>query len=164
MPDRSPPQTWHGIGLVSFTAAGAASVIGTFLPWLRTGRRTRSSYELFELVDRLGFAPDGAVGVLLRAWPVVPLLVTVAVVLTWWRRLSFGLVASALAALYVGGVSLALVVGADDTPIDLGIGPLVCSIASVAFFANALVLQLTGRLRHEAPAVPPVPSPHADTR
>ena len=164
MPDRLPPRRSHGVGLVVLTALGVACVGGTFLPWLRTGSRTRSSYELFELVERLGFAPDGVVGVLLRMWPVVPLLVTSAVVLNWWRHLLSGAVAATLAACYVGGVSIALVVGARDRPIDLGAGPAWCSVTSSAFLVNALVLQWTGRLRPPARAAPPVPSAHADSR
>jgi hypothetical protein len=49
-------------------------VVGSLLPWVRTGRRRRSSYDLIGLADRLGVLPAGAAGVLARAWVLAPLL------------------------------------------------------------------------------------------
>ena len=44
----------------ALTAIGLALVVvGSFLPWFRSGRRARSSYELFDLVDRLDLLSDG---------------------------------------------------------------------------------------------------------
>lgn len=157
----APSSRWHRAGLAAFTGLGTLCLVGTFLPWLRMGSRSRSSYDLFGLVDRLGFAPDGAIGVLVRAWPLVPLLFTLAVIVNWWGRLTIGLVAATVAAMYVGGVSIALLVGASGTPVEVETGAVVSSIASAAFFVNALVLQITGRLRSESSDGPPVPSPHA---
>jgi len=164
MVDRPPPRGWHRIGVGSFTVVGVGCVLGTFLPWLRSGTRWRSSYDLFSLLDRLDIAPRGAVGMLVRWWPIVPLLVAVSVVLLWWRRVLLGLVAALVAAAYVGGVSVAMTVAAADEPIDVGIGPVVCTVGSVLLVANAVVLQITTRLRPEGVAGPPVPSPHADSR
>jgi len=159
---RSPIHRWHHVGLGSFTVLGGSCVVGTFLPWLHSGTRWRSSYDLLGLVDRLGFAPHGPVELLVRCWPVVPMLVVATIVLVWWRRMVLGLVAATAAALYIGGVSIAMTVAASRVPIDVGIGPLVCGVASVGLLANAVVLQATVRLRSEAFEEAPIPSPHAD--
>jgi len=159
MPHRSPIHRWHHVGLGSFTVLGVTCVVGTFLPWLHSGTRSRSSYDLLGLVDRLGFAPNGPVEMLVRWWPVVPMLVVATVVLVWWRRMVLGLVAAIAAPIYIGGVSIAMTVAASDAPSDIGVGPLVCSIASVALLANAIVLQATVRLRPESAAGASAPSP-----
>jgi hypothetical protein len=88
-------------------------VVGTFLPWLQSGAVARSSYEIFDLVDRLGFSPDGAVGWSLRLWPVVPLLLVLGVVLQWAhseRALvrAVRLLLPVVVALYVGATAVAV--------------------------------------------------------
>ena len=55
------------------------ALIGTFLPWLASGSVDRSSYDLVDLVERLGFASGGAVDLALTLWPIVPLLLVVSV-------------------------------------------------------------------------------------
>lgn len=91
----------------------ALMLIGTFLPWLSSGAARRSSYELFDLVDRLGFSPDGVVGWALRLWPLAPLLLVLCAVAhgvpSGDRRLSaVRLVLAAGAILYVGGTAAAV--------------------------------------------------------
>ena len=36
----------------SIAGGSGVAVLGTFLPWLRSGAVDRSSYEIFDLVDR----------------------------------------------------------------------------------------------------------------
>ena len=55
---------------------------GMFGPWVRTGATTGQSFELADLIDRLGFAPTGRSSWRCGLWPVAPLSVVVAVVLT----------------------------------------------------------------------------------
>ena len=89
------------VGRVATTVGGVVLLAGTFLPWVRSGTRERSSYDLLGLVDRLGFAPDGWMAFFVRWWPIVPLLTTVAVVAAWWDRryvaVGFGVAAVAYA-------------------------------------------------------------------
>ena len=79
----------HGVstqqraGAVTVTAGAAVLLVGTFLTWLRSGATERSSYDVFDLVDRLGFSEGGLVGWALRLWPLVPLLLVIAVI-AWW--------------------------------------------------------------------------------
>ena len=124
--------------LVVLTASGAAVIVATFLPWLRSGRLERSSYDLLGLVDRLDIAPDGVVSVLIRWWPVVPLLVTASVVLAWWDRRELAAVAALVATAYAGGVAVRMVVAARDTPVRLGPGPWACTVTSAIFLAASL--------------------------
>ena len=74
------------IGPVLMTIGAGVAVAGSFGDWLTSGTVGRSSYDILGLVDRLGFAPDGPVGWMVRAWPLMPLLLTAAVVAAWWGR------------------------------------------------------------------------------
>lgn len=51
-------------------------VVGTLLPWLRSGERSRSSYQLAGLVGRV---LDGPAATLARAWLAFPMLAAAAV-------------------------------------------------------------------------------------
>jgi hypothetical protein len=124
--------------LLVFTAAGAALVVGTFLPWLHSGSTARSSYALVGLVDRLDITPGGPAALLIGGWPFVPLLVTSAVVLAWWGRSTASLVVAAVAAIYAGGIAAVLAVGSSGTPITVGIGTWVCATAGLAFLAGGV--------------------------
>ena len=86
-------------------AVGAAlAIVGALLPWLRTGGRSRNSFDLFRIVRDLGFAPDGAAAAVIRGWPVVPLLAVVGVVAAWWGWARAGGVIGVVAAVYAGAV------------------------------------------------------------
>jgi hypothetical protein len=65
------------------TLAAVGTVVGTFLPWLRSGKHDRTSYQLLSLLDTLGFASEGPVGWAVRLWPTVPLICVVAAVASW---------------------------------------------------------------------------------
>lgn len=120
--------SWRVTG-ASFVTLGAVMVIGgSAMPWLRTGQRRRSSYELFGIVDRLGFSPSGAVGMAIRLWPFVPLL-AVAAAITVWFAPRWSLVPAIVVAIYAGGVGLAVsnvdtvqTVGAESGPSVTWIG------------------------------------------
>ena len=49
----------HGVTVVVMAVGGVVTVVGSLLPWVRTGRRQRNSYDVFALAQRLGFSPDG---------------------------------------------------------------------------------------------------------
>jgi hypothetical protein len=70
--------------IAAITVGGVVSIFGMFGPWVHTGAASRSSFELADLVARLGYARGGPVGLALRMWPMAPLSVVVAVVVTWW--------------------------------------------------------------------------------
>ena len=93
------------IGQVVATLGGLVALVGTFLPWLRSGTRDRSSYEIFSLVDRLGISQSSVVGWGVRLWPVVPFLLVLAVTLQWFPRKWIGGTAVLIAVVYAGVVS-----------------------------------------------------------
>ena len=144
--------------LAAYTATGTIVIVATFLPWLRSGNTSRSSYELLGLLDRLDVAPGGWLSLLVRWWPLVPLVVTVAVVLARWRRWLASLAAAIVAVMYAGGVGAALAMGARDTSIRLGPGPAVCAVASAVFLFTAgwmVFSHASGRVAPTPLATPP---------
>ena len=82
------------------TIGAAGVLVGTFMPWWRSGTRGRTSYQLLGLIDRLEFAPDGPGATAVRWWPIVPLLLVVAVIAAWSERWFIASVAAAVASIY----------------------------------------------------------------
>lgn len=115
------------------TLGALAVVAGSAMPWLRTGQRRRSSFELFSIVDRLGFSPSGAVGLAIRLWPFVPLLAVVAAVTTWFAP-RWSLLPALVVALYAGGVGFAVANVDEVTTVGIEGGP------SLTAFGALLVL------------------------
>ena len=132
------------IGRVMAGVGALAVIIGTFLPWVRSGTRRRSSYEIFSLVERLGFSPSSVVGWGLRLWPVVPFLVTLAVTLAWFPRRWVTDVAALVAVLYVGGVAAAVESAPLTSLVSIEYGPDITLAGAVVLAASAL-LSAAGR-------------------
>lgn len=125
------------------TVGTATVLLGTFLPWLGSGERDRSSYAIFDLVERLGFAPSGVVSWSLRLWPLVPLLLVVQT-LTGWAvatghlRWQVSALTTAMGTAWVGGTAIALVLAPDVGLFQVGSGPIVVSIGiAVAVLGTA---------------------------
>jgi hypothetical protein len=122
-------------------AAGLLTmVVGTFLPWLRSGEVRRNSYASFGLLRRLiGF--HGVPEALLRAWPLLGAVCAVVVVLAATGLLSvaalLALVVAAWAAA-VGGAALAR----DPTAAVRveNLGPIVTITGAVVTAAAAIVI------------------------
>ncbi len=115
------------------TIRATVTLIGTFLPWLRSGSRGRSSYTIFDLVERLGFAPGGVVAWSLRLWPLVPLLLVAMAIAAWAvaiGRLRWTAAAAAVGAgmLWIGGTAIALMLAPDAGLFRIGSGPAVAVI------------------------------------
>jgi hypothetical protein len=84
------------VSLVAATCAVAASL----LPWVRTGARERSSYELLAAARRLEVLDSGAEHALLVAWRFVPLVVALG-----WLALALGWRRVAAAAGVIAGIA-----------------------------------------------------------
>ena len=133
----------RGLAVLVMAGGAAVTIVGTLLPWLRTGGRQRHSYDLFALVGRLGFAPDGPVGTALRWWPLVPLLAVAGVVAGWWGWPRVGGTIGVAAACYAGGTAMAITVaGSDD--FDLRAGTIVTIGGAVVLLAGAVLAVVTG--------------------
>lgn len=103
-------------------------LLASFLPWLRSGTRRRSSYDLFEIVDRLGYSPDGVVGWSIRLWPLLPLLLVVVTILHWLpaRRSAVrgaAALVSATAAAWSAGTSVAVLTAPHAALFTPAVGP-----------------------------------------
>ena len=143
--DRDPPRrvTLHaplGRRAVPFTAmavGGLVAVLGSFLPWVRTGRRSRNSYDVFRVVGRLGFAPDGPAATAMRWWPLVPLLAAAGVVAVWWGWGRAGGAIGLVAGAYAGVIGVAVARAPEADLVELGTGPTVTAVGAVVLLAGA---------------------------
>jgi hypothetical protein len=127
------------IGRVTATIGAAVALLGTFLPWLRSGSRQRNSYEIFSLVERLGISQSSIVGWGLRVWPVVPFLLALAVTLQWFPRRWLTGGSTLVAVVYVGGVSLAVKTAPATSLIAVAYGPWVVLVGIVTLAIGALL-------------------------
>lgn len=127
------------IGRVVATVGAVVAAVGTFLPWLRSGTRRRNSYEIFSLVDRLGFSRSSAVGWGLRLWPIVPLVLVLAVTLQWFPRKWVSGGSAMVAVVYAGGVAAAVESAPATSLIAVEYGPWVTLAGLVVLTAGALV-------------------------
>jgi hypothetical protein len=127
------------IGRIVATTGAGLAVIGTFLPWLRSGTRRRSSYEIFSLVDRLGISRSSVVGWGVRLWPIVPMLLCLAVTLVWFRRRWATAIVTILAVVYAGGVAAAVESAPSTSLIAVSYGPWVTLAGAVTLAAGALL-------------------------
>ena len=147
-------------------AAGAViTVVGSFLPWVRTGGRRRNSYDLFAIVGRLGFAPDGVAATALRWWPIVPLLAVVAVVSAWWGWPRIGGSVGVLAAAYAGGIGLAVSIATDASRfvrIQAG-APVTAFGGGVLLVGSVAAIVLGGRAAQDAGPSDVSPGPTSST-
>ena len=132
----------------------ALTLIGTFLPWLSSGTVPRSSYEIFDLVERLGFSPDGAIGWALRLWPLAPLLLVLAAVAQGVpgtdRRIRVArVVVPFMAIVYVGGTAAAVRLAPEGGLFRLRFGIWITLIGT-ATMVTGLALSMTRCARHKS--------------
>lgn len=140
---------------MTVTAGAAVALTGTFMPWLRSGSRDRSSYTIFDLVERLGFAPSGVVAWSLRLWPLVPLLLVATTIASWAAatghvRVRVAAGAAALAACWVGGTATALVFAPEAGLFRIGSGPAVCLAGVAGIVLGVVWLRRRGSAASEA--------------
>jgi hypothetical protein len=143
------------------SVGAGVTLVGTFLTWVRSGSADRSSYDVFDLVDRLGFSEGGIVGWALRLWPLVPLLIVLAVVAWWWPAEGRGwsvwrTTATTLVALYAGGVAIAVANAPEISLFRRGPGPLVTVVGALTMLAGTAVEWITAihRERRARPSAP----------
>ena len=133
--------------LVVMAAGALVAFAGSLLPWLRTGSAHRNSYEVFAIVDRLGFAPDAAVAQGLRWWPLVPLLAATAVVVTWWGWPRTGGAVGIVAGLYAGGVGAAVTAADASDLVDIRFGAAVTAAGGLVLLLGAVGAVVVGTVR-----------------
>lgn len=137
----------RGPAVVAMAVGAVVVIVGTLLPWVRTGDAHRHSYDVFALIDRLGISPNELVGRGLRLWPLVPLLVVAAAVLAWWGWTIAGAVIGVVGAVYAGGVALA-VIGADAVTVDIRVGATVTVVGSAVLLLGSVGAVVLGARHH----------------
>ena len=126
-------------------AVGAVvALVGTFLPWLGSGAVGRSSYDLLDIVERLGFSPDGLVGLALTVWPLAPLLLVLTAVAQWpgWTSAWAAVGATGLALVsagYVGGTAVAVLNAPEVSLFRVRSGTWVTVVGALVMLVGAAV-------------------------
>jgi hypothetical protein len=129
----------RSIALGAVTVGGVVAIAGMFGPWVRTGSASRSSFELADLVVRLGYARSGPVGLALRTWPMAPLSVVVAVVATWWigGRVAAGI--TIVVGMIIGLVGAAVWNAPDSILLGSRWGSLVTALGAATMVVGGVV-------------------------
>ena len=129
--------------LVAMLVGLALVVVGAFLPWVRSGDSTRSSFAMVRSADRLGIVDDGLGLVVLRGWYLVPLVAASVVVLLTRHRLRAAAIVGLVLAGIVAAMSILVVLAAPDS----GAGPFVGLVGAVIVVGASIGL-LRVRRRH----------------
>lgn len=129
---------WRAAALMLGGAGLLTMVVGTFLPWLRSGDVQRNSYASFGVLRRLiGF--HGAAEALVRAWPLLGAVSAAIVVLAAFGLLRAAALLALIVAAWAGAVSAgALARGPAPGVWIESIGPIV-TIAGAAATAAAAI-------------------------
>jgi hypothetical protein len=110
-----------GWGVRSAVAGTVTILVGTFLPWLRSGTVWRNSYEVWESADRLGVISGGVERLLLVTWFLLGVLGGCVVLAFGLHRVRLAiLLALPVATIAVTGAALAMA-----APLPAGAGPTV---------------------------------------
>jgi hypothetical protein len=147
-------------GAILLTIGATITLVGTFLSWVTSGSTERSSYEVFGLVDRLGFSPNSAIGWALRLWPLVPLSLVITVIAHWVHHPSMRWPRTALTGatlVYPGVTALAVANAPQIALFDVGPGPWVTLAGAVIMLvglAAPWTLNSIARARSATPSAP----------
>ena len=105
---------------------------------MASGSVDRSSYEVIDIVDRLGFAEEGPFELALRAWPLMPLLVVTGTVAMWWRRTVVGPTLAVIGGVYALSVALTIRLTAPTGLVRIRFGPTVTIVGASVLLAGTL--------------------------
>jgi hypothetical protein len=130
---------WALVGLFGLVVI----VVGTFLPWLQSGRTTRNSYQTGGAVRRL-LGTSGLIDYLLGLWPTIGLACAAAVALFLFGLRTAGAVVAGLAALAAGAASVGALAATATSYAQVALlGPVVtligATLVALAVLLRALV-------------------------
>lgn len=123
-----------GVGAALGAVGLVLIVVGTFLPWLRSGRVLRNSYETDGAIKRL-LAPDGIAHAALVLWPVVSLACTASLALYLLRARGAAIALAVLTSV----IAVAVGLGALSAP-ELGTVSVVVTGPAVTVSGSILTL------------------------
>ena len=132
-------------------------MVGTLLPWLRSGERARSSYQLAGLAGRV---LDGPTATVAHAWLVFPMLAAAAIAALVTRP---GRLVLALGALVAGiAGAFAIVVARAPLPSLIGlwvtVGGAGCALTSLVVAFGPNILSAPSPTPHPSPTPQPAPA------
>ena len=140
------PAAGSTAGRVAWAVGGLgllALVVGTFLPWLRSGSVVRNSYQTVGIARRLTSLGDSVQGVLTAAWPAVGIAaaLSAALYVVGARRTSAVIVVllSTIAGT-VATLAMVLLPGSESTVRVIAIGPVVTLGGAVLAVVGAMTL------------------------
>lgn len=114
-------------------------MLGSFLPWLRSGHATRNSYQTDGAIDRL-LELDAAPHLALRLWPFVSLACAAAIVLLVFGLLRIAAVVTLLCSVVAGAVAAGALVAPRVASIAVAqLGPSVTLAGSVLGGLTAII-------------------------
>jgi len=125
-------------------AAGLVTmVLGTFLPWLRSGEVQRNSYASFGVLRRLiGF--HGAAEMLLRGWPLLGAVCALVVVLAVAGLLRVAAVLALVVAAWAAAVAGGALAHQPAAGVRVeSLGPIVTITGTVGITAAAIVILIS---------------------
>lgn len=138
------------VSVVCAVAGLAVVAIGGFLPWVRSGAATRSSFEAAGVLDRLGPDDVPLLDVVLAGWIAIPLVcvITVGLFVTGLTRTAaaFGLIVALLA----GTAGLVLTVSGPGGSSAVSVattGPLTTCLGGVLALGGCLGALFGRRVR-----------------
>jgi hypothetical protein len=124
---------------VGLLASVVVTAIGTFLPFARSGERSRSSYELVSLARRLELVPERWPGVATRLWFAVPLLLALCWILVVTGRATAG----SWCALAVSVIALGALIAVWRSPLAATAGWIVTAVGAVGLASCSAVVLCT---------------------
>jgi hypothetical protein len=127
--------------------AATVEVAAAFLPWVRTGERQRTSFELLGSARRLGLFPSGWERSVADLWYFVPLLVAVAWLAAAAGRSRTVVAGTTLAG--VAGVAVASVVQRARVPAAIGLRVTLTASLVAVLLGLAYAVGSVGRRRWE---------------
>lgn len=136
---------------MAMAAAGAGACLvlaGSFLSWFRSGARTRSSYELFAVVGRIGVVPSPVAAVAISLWVTVPVVTATLVAALLLRRMVLAALVACGLGLYA--LALALTVGSSASSWEAGV--ITAAIGGLACLIGGGALLITARHMEADPA------------
>ena len=139
------------IGAVAAAVGLALVVLGSFLPWVRSGTVFYTSYQSLGILRHLGFMDVfPALGVLLDVWLAVIPAAAVAIAMYALRLRRTAAVLAVILAMLMGTIAGAATVQGDDKGSVIGIasaGPVVMLTGAVLALIGAVVVLITQRSR-----------------
>ncbi|HUF33115.1 MAG TPA: hypothetical protein VMN58_07905 [Acidimicrobiales bacterium] len=118
------PGRRDAVGVVLAAGGAVGVVVGSFLPYARSGAATRTSYELVGVAERLELV-TGPAATLARGWYLVPLVAAAA-----WLAAALGKrVILVTSCVILGTAALALGVLLNRSPLGADVGVYLASLA-----------------------------------